>query len=99
MTMLDRCARALCLSKGGRDPECATTCALRGQCSGSADEHIHDARAVLEALRDPTPEMIAAIWAKIDDAKKAAGIARLGPGPGVRDVINAYIDEALKERT
>lgn len=53
--------------------------------------------AVLQAMRLPTEAMLASAWREITADKKAAGIARLGPGPGVSDWWQAMIDAALSE--
>ncbi len=57
------------------------------------------ARAAIEAMREPTPKMIAEAWNSVTPAKKLAGISRLGPGPGVSEVWRAMIDAALQEPT
>ena len=51
----------------------------------------------LQAMREPTPEALAAAWAEITKDKQRAGIARLGPGPGASDWWRAMIDAAIKE--
>lgn len=45
-----------------------------------------------ERPRIPTPAMIAAAWDVIDQQKRAAGISRLGPGLGVREIWEAMWD-------
>jgi hypothetical protein len=53
------------------------------------------ARAAIEAMREPSPSMIASAWRKISDGKKAVGIVKLGPGPGCIEWWHAMIDAAL----
>lgn len=55
--------------------------------------------AILRSLRNPTEGQIAAAWTKVSKAKAAAGIARLGPGPGCREVWQAMIDVLIEEGT
>jgi hypothetical protein len=54
-------------------------------------------RAAIEAMRSPNPAMLAAAWRKISADKKAAGVAKLGPGPGCIEWWNAAIDAALSD--
>lgn len=58
-----------------------------------------DARAAIEAMREPTPEMIAAGWRSVNLHKQRLGIARLGPGPSLSDGYTAMIDAALASPT
>lgn len=62
----------------------------------SAEARIY-ARVAIEAIQEPTPEMIGVSWAKLNQNKRATGILRLGPGPGVREVWEACIEEILKK--
>lgn len=78
MTMLDKCARAVQDVQGGLNYAYAEFCR-------------DAARAVLKALRNPTPEMVEAFWA----TNAAAETVFADPG----DLFRAMIDEALKERT
>lgn len=54
------------------------------------------ARAALEAIREPTQQMVADGWKAIDVHKERQGIARLGPGPCGSDVYRAMIDSAIR---
>jgi len=58
-----------------------------------------DARAAIEAMREPTDEMIAAGWRSVTLHKQRAGIARLGPGPSLSDGYTAMLDAALASPT
>lgn len=44
--------------------------------------------------REPTPQMLAAAWRELSKGKKAVGITRLGPGPGVADWWRSMLDAA-----
>lgn len=50
-------------------------------------------RAAIEAMRWPSPAMIAAAWTVFDRYPHK----RLGPGPGFKEAIAAAFDAALKE--
>lgn len=48
--------------------------------------------------RTPTPRMMAVAWAIIDREKRSRGIARLGPGLGVRELWEAMYDASLSKQ-
>jgi len=54
------------------------------------------AMAALKSMLDPTEQQIAAAWTHLAAAKKAAGVSRLGPGPGCREVWRTMIKAALE---
>lgn len=91
--MVERVARALC--------------AYHFDLSGNDDEKeaqvierrwplfVPQARAAIEAMRTVDQQALGAAWRSLSAGKKAAGIARLGPGPGFVDALHAYLDAAL----
>lgn len=94
MSKIEEVARALCRQEG-EDPDLSTP--YHPTVKHLWEHYIPSARATIEAMRKPTPQMLAAGWAEITTAKKVAGIARLGPGPGLSDGYRAMIDAALSE--
>ena len=63
------------------------------------DMWLSRAQACLIALAENvSPAMIAAAWDHLDPEKRRQGIARLEPGPGVREALSAMIRAAVGER-
>lgn len=95
MTVLDQCAKALYESyvlPGSGTPWEEVDVVTRDLYRGGA-------RAVLTFIRCPSPGMVGAAWRKITHHKRLDGVARLGPGIGVREVIEAMVDHILMEDT
>lgn len=83
-TMVKRVAAALAAAKGV-------------QIVDEVDEAMfeRDARAAIEAMRKPSPEMLAAAW-KVFRPKAGASIQ---PGPAFREALTAMMDAALESQT
>lgn len=86
--MVEKVARKLCELQDGDPDYCASVPnhPLWRQC-------VEFARAAAEAMREPSPAMIAAAWTVFDRHPHK----RLGPGPGFKEAIAAAFDAALKE--
>lgn len=94
MNKVEQVARALC------EASCQTWVEppFNHLCTDALNNHWrYKARAVIAAMAEPTSEMIAAGWRAVSTGKKGAGIARLGPGPGLTDGYKAMIASLLDE--
>jgi hypothetical protein len=91
MTMVEKVAMALA------EMPCNTGVAFRHHFRDGAEAYREIARVAIEAMRSASPEMLAAAWRQVSVDKAKAGIARLGPGPGMAEWWHAAIDAALKE--
>lgn len=87
MTMIERVARALCVERG-QDPDYSPP-----DCTPNWLEHVSDARAAIEAMREPTDGMVD-VCDEIDNGN-CEGIAVGSTG---RDVWHAMIRAALDGR-
>lgn len=105
-TLVEKMARAIDPSQWGNFDG---YCSLKGfnneeraeelDASPSLQSSLDRALAALAAMREPSPHMIASAWGVISADKKAAGIARLGPGAGFSEWWQATIDAAIQEHS
>lgn len=89
--MIERVARAICCPDG-----CAGDAGSGRPCNIAAEDRVamQQARAAIEAMREPSDEFIAALSDRMHDAR----FSRSGETfPVARNFVRAFVDTALNE--